>query len=155
MKVQFHPCEAVRLPADAWFSGESVPEGMAAAFTVKTACSDFIGEKDVKERVFAGCIGKMPSDAKSETRFVAAEIGYLDHEISVGCWNCGELVEFVLHVPIAVHLCAQKSVAYFPDSIVSDDIPCFRIFGIEIVVPDLGGCGEGAAEEYVEEYEDI
>ena len=106
MKVQFHLREDIGLPTDAWLSGESVPEGMAAAFAVKTACSDFIGEKDVKEGVFAGRIGKMPSDAKSETRFVAAEIGYLDHEISVGGWDCGELVEFVLHVPIAVHLCA-------------------------------------------------
>ena len=106
IKVQFHLCEAVGLPADAWLSGESVPEGLTAAFAVKTACSDFIWEKDVKERVFARCIGKTSSDAKPETRFVAADIGDLDDEISVGCWDCGELVEFVLHVPVAVDFCA-------------------------------------------------
>ena len=34
-------------------------------------------------------------------------------------------------------------------------MPCFRIIGIKIVVPDFGGSGKGAAEAYVEEYEDI
>ena len=79
---------------------------MAAAFTIETAGSDFIGEKDVKEGVFAGCIGKMPSDAKAEPDFVAAKIVYFDDEVPIGSRDRCKLEEFVLHVPIAVHLCA-------------------------------------------------
>ena len=60
------------------------------------------GKKHVKERVFAGCIGKMPSDAKTEPDFVAAEIVYFDDEVPIGARDRCKLKEFVLHVPIAV-----------------------------------------------------
>ena len=106
IKEQFHLREDLGLPADARFSGESVPERMAAAFAVKTACSDFVGEKHVEEGVFARCIRKMSSDAKTEPDFVAAEVVYFDDEVPIGSRDGCKLEEFVLHVPIAVHLCA-------------------------------------------------
>ena len=79
---------------------------MAAAFAIKSARSDFIGEEDVEERILSGGIGEAASDAETETRFVAAEIGYFDGEVSVGWRDCDELVELVVYLPVAVDLYA-------------------------------------------------
>ena len=126
---------------------------MAAAFAVKSTRSDFIWEKDIEERVVSWGIREAASDAEPETGFVAAEIGDFDNEVSVGWRYCDELVEFVVHLPVAVDLYTQGSVAYFPDRILADGIPGVGVFGIKIVVPGFGGCGERAANDDVEEYE--
>ncbi len=77
---------------------------MAAASAIESACSDFIREKHIEERVVAGGVGEAASDAETETRFVAAEIGNFDDEVSVGWRYCDELVEFVINVRVTVHL---------------------------------------------------
>ena len=79
---------------------------MAAAFAVKSTRSDFVWEKDVEERILSRGVGEAASDAETEPRFVAAEIGYFDDEISVRWWDCDELVEFVVDLPFSIHLYA-------------------------------------------------
>ncbi len=79
---------------------------MAAASAVKPACPDLIWEKHVEERIVSGGIGEAASDAETETRFVAAEIGYFDDEVSVRWRYCDELIEFVVYFPFSVDLYA-------------------------------------------------
>ena len=128
---------------------------MAAAFAIKSTGSDFVWEKDVEERVVSWGVGEAASDAETETGFVAAEIGDFDDEVSVWWRDCDELVEFVIYLPITVDLYPQGSVAYFPDGILADSIPCVWVFGVEVVVPSFGSCGDGAADSDVEEYESV
>ena len=78
---------------------------MAAPFTVETPRSDFIWEKHVEEGILFRGVGEMPSYTKAETCFVATEVVYRDYEVPVGGWERGELVEFVLHIPVSVDLC--------------------------------------------------
>ena len=75
---------------------------MAAPFAIETPCSDFVGKKYIKKRILFGCIGKVPSDAETETRLVATEVVDCDDEVSIGTWDCSELIEFRIPPPVRV-----------------------------------------------------
>ena len=77
---------------------------MAAPFTVETPRSDFIWEKHVEEGILFRGVGEMASYTKAETCFVATEVVYGDYEVPIRGWERGELVEFVLHIPVSVDL---------------------------------------------------
>lgn len=105
IELEFHLFKGIRFPAGAWFPGEPNSEGMAAPSTVESPRSNFIREKHVEEGILFWSVGKTSSHTKTETRFINTEVVYRDCEVSVGRWECGELVEFVLHIPFPIDLC--------------------------------------------------
>ncbi len=77
---------------------------MAAAFTIKSARSDFIRKKDIEERVVSWGVGEAASDTETEPGFVATEIGDFDDKVSVGWRYRDELVELIVYLPVPVDL---------------------------------------------------